>query len=123
MRQCGTKARTWISPYACSYVPKLPTVEPIVPTAQPLPFNNRAWFFEPKYDGSAGMLYLTHQSCTLYSKRGNRMTRFQELADYASLLTAMSLAGLAVLFGMRTASEVKPSWGSRSDRPRMRALC
>jgi len=27
------------------------------------------------------MLYVTRQSCTLYSKRGNRMTRFQALAD------------------------------------------
>jgi ATP-dependent DNA ligase len=36
---------------------------------------------EPKYDGFRGMLYLTRHACTLYSKRGNRMYRFQELAE------------------------------------------
>jgi ATP-dependent DNA ligase len=49
-------------------------------TVRPRPFNDPAWLFEPKYDGFRGMLYLTRQSCTLYSKRGNRMTRFQALA-------------------------------------------
>ena len=48
---------------------------------RPQPFNDPAWLFEPKYDGFRGMLYVTRQSCTLYSKRGNRMTRFQELAE------------------------------------------
>lgn len=46
-----------------------------------LPFNDRAWLFEPKSDGFRGMLYLTRQSCSFYSKRGNRMTRFQGLAE------------------------------------------
>jgi bifunctional non-homologous end joining protein LigD len=61
--------------------PVLPRVEPIVPTARAHPFNGPAWLFEPKYDGFRGVLYMTRQSCTLYSKRGNRMTRFQALAD------------------------------------------
>src|SRR5215216_2704849 len=59
----------------------LPMVSPIVPTARPRPFNDRAWLFEPKYDGFRGMLYVTRQSCTLYSKRGDRMTRFRHLAE------------------------------------------
>jgi bifunctional non-homologous end joining protein LigD len=59
----------------------LPRVAPIFPTARPLPFNNPAWLFEPKYDGFRGMLYLNRRSCTLYSKRGNRMARFQGLAE------------------------------------------
>src|SRR5690349_21909847 len=59
----------------------LPRVEPIVPTMRPQPFNDPAWLFEPKYDGFRGVLNLTRTSCTLYSKRGNRMTRFQELAE------------------------------------------
>src|SRR5215216_2492227 len=59
----------------------LPRVSPIVPTARPLPFNDPAWLFEPKYDGFRGMLYLTRQDCTLWSKRGNRMTRFSGLAE------------------------------------------
>src|SRR3954453_13933795 len=58
----------------------LPRPEPIVPTARPYPFNGPAWLFEPKYDGFRGILYLTRTSCTLYSKRGNQMTRFRELA-------------------------------------------
>jgi len=60
---------------------QLPRVQPLVPIARPLPFNDPAWLFEPKYDGFRGILYLTRTSCTLYSKRGNRMTRFQGLAD------------------------------------------
>jgi hypothetical protein len=59
----------------------LPRVEPVVPTLRPHPFSDPAWLFEPKYDGFRGVLYLTRQGCTLYSKRGNRMTRFQSLAD------------------------------------------
>lgn len=59
----------------------LPRVEPLAPTMRPQPFSDPAWLFEPKYDGFRGMLYLTRQSCMLYSKRGNRMTRFQELAE------------------------------------------
>jgi hypothetical protein len=61
--------------------PRLPRIEPIVPTAHRLPFNDPAWLFESKYDGFRGMLYLTRSSCTLYSKRGNAMRRFQDLAD------------------------------------------
>lgn len=58
----------------------LPRIAPIVPTAR-LPFNDPAWLFEPKYDGFRGMLYLSRQGCALYSKRGNRMARFQDLAE------------------------------------------
>jgi ATP-dependent DNA ligase len=60
---------------------KLPRVEPIIPTARPRPFNDPTWLFDPKYDGFRGMLYVTRQGCALYSKRRNRMTRFQALAD------------------------------------------
>jgi bifunctional non-homologous end joining protein LigD len=59
----------------------LPAIEPIVPTARPLPFNDSVWLFEPKYDGFRGMFYLTRQGCALYSKRGNRLARFQDLAE------------------------------------------
>lgn len=58
----------------------LPRVTPIVPTTRPQPFNDPAWLFEPKYDGFRGMLYVTRQSCMLYSKRGIAMTRFRDLA-------------------------------------------
>jgi bifunctional non-homologous end joining protein LigD len=59
----------------------LPRIEPLVPRARPQPFSDPAWLFEPKYDGFRGLLYLTRGGCTLYSKRGNRMTRFQALAE------------------------------------------
>jgi bifunctional non-homologous end joining protein LigD len=60
---------------------RLPVLQPIVPTLRPQAFNHPAWLFEPKYDGFRGLLYITRRGCTLYSKRGNRMTRFRELAD------------------------------------------
>jgi ATP-dependent DNA ligase len=62
-------------------ITQLPRISPIVPTARPYPFNDPAWLFEPKYDGFRGMLYLTCQGSSLYSKRGNVMTRFRGLAD------------------------------------------
>jgi bifunctional non-homologous end joining protein LigD len=58
----------------------LPHIPPVVPTLRPDPFNHPAWLFEPKYDGFRGMLYLTRSGCTLYSKRGNLMSRFSDLA-------------------------------------------
>lgn len=59
----------------------LPRIAPIVPTIRRQAFNHPAWLFEPKYDGFRGMLYLTRKGCILYSKRGNPMRRFQDLAD------------------------------------------
>lgn len=67
-------------PYA-PVVQTLPRIEPIVPMTRPQPFSDPAWLFEPKYDGFRGLLYLSRKSCTLYSKRGDRMTRFQDLAE------------------------------------------
>jgi bifunctional non-homologous end joining protein LigD len=60
---------------------RLPRVQPIAPTLRPGPFSHPAWLFEPKYDGFRGMFYLTRQGAAFYSKRGNRMTRFQALAE------------------------------------------
>jgi bifunctional non-homologous end joining protein LigD len=59
--------------------PALPRVTPIVPVSRPTAFNDPAWLFEPKYDGFRGMVYLTRQSCSIYSKRGNRFSRFEDL--------------------------------------------
>jgi bifunctional non-homologous end joining protein LigD len=59
--------------------PPLPRIAPIVPTARPQPFNDPAWLFEPKYDGFRGMVYLTRHSCSIYSERGNRFSRFEDL--------------------------------------------
>ena len=59
----------------------LPRIAPIAPIRRPQPFNGPGWLFEPKYDGFRGVLYLTHKDCTFYSKRGNHMGRFRELAE------------------------------------------
>lgn len=59
----------------------LPHIAAIVPTARSQPFNDRAWLFEPKYDGFRGLVYLTPRSCSIYSKRNNRFSRFQELRE------------------------------------------
>jgi bifunctional non-homologous end joining protein LigD len=57
----------------------LPVVEPIVPVARGVPFDDPAWLFEPKYDGFRGLLYVTRQECHFRSKQGNVLKKFQEL--------------------------------------------
>lgn len=57
----------------------LPTVEPILLTPRPDPFDDPAWLFEPKYDGYRGLLYVTRKGCHFRSKRGNVLKRFEEL--------------------------------------------
>jgi ATP-dependent DNA ligase len=59
--------------------PTLLRIAPIVPVSGPTAFKDPAWLFEPKYDGFRGMVYLTRQSCSIYSKRGNRFSRFEDL--------------------------------------------
>ena len=59
----------------------LPRVVPIVAVIRRQPFDDRDWLFEPKYDGFRGVLYLTRQGCTFYSKLGNTMSRFRDLAE------------------------------------------
>lgn len=61
--------------------PVLPRIAPIVPRLRPTPFNDPAWLFEPKYDGFRGIFYLTRRGCAMYSKRGNRFSRFPELCE------------------------------------------
>jgi len=50
-------------------------------SATPLAFDDPAWLFEPKYDGFRGLLYVSPRHCWFRSKRGNTMTRIQELAE------------------------------------------
>ena len=59
----------------------LPRIEPIVPSVRLSAFNDPQWLFEPKSDGFRGVLYLTHRGCAFYSKRGNTMSRFRDLAE------------------------------------------
>jgi ATP-dependent DNA ligase len=46
---------------------------------RPTPFNDPAWLFEPKYDGFRSLVYLTGGQCMIYSRRGNRFSKFQGL--------------------------------------------
>ena len=57
----------------------LPTVEPILLTPRPDPFDDPAWLFELKYDGYRGLLYVTRKGCHFRSKRGNVLKRFEQL--------------------------------------------
>jgi ATP-dependent DNA ligase len=42
----------------------LPTVERILLTPRPDPFDDPAWVFEPKYDGYRRLLYVTRTGCS-----------------------------------------------------------
>src|SRR3954470_18074798 len=57
----------------------LPRITPIAPSLRPQAFNGPAWLFEPNYDGFRGVVYLTGGRCSIYSKRGNKFSRFSEL--------------------------------------------
>ena len=61
--------------------PTLPRIAPIVPVSRSAPFDHPAWLFEPKFDGFRGVFYMTSRGCAMYSKRGNRFSRFPELCD------------------------------------------
>ena len=59
----------------------LPTTEPVVPMLGSPPLHDRAWLYEPKFDGFRGVLYLSGNECYIRSKRGNVLRRFGELAQ------------------------------------------
>jgi bifunctional non-homologous end joining protein LigD len=60
----------------------LPDVTPIVPVLHERAFDDPAYFFEPKYDGFRGLLYLVGRDAAFRSKRGLALTRFDELAHW-----------------------------------------
>jgi bifunctional non-homologous end joining protein LigD len=60
----------------------LPEVEPIVPMLHEHSFDDPAYFFEPKFDGFRGLLYLGGLEARFRSKRGNVLGRFDELAHW-----------------------------------------
>lgn len=62
-------------------VATIPRVQPIILTVRAEAFNDSAWLFEPKYDGFRGLLHVNGETGHFISKRGNRMKRFQTLAD------------------------------------------
>jgi ATP-dependent DNA ligase len=57
----------------------LPDVQPILITTRRDPFDDPEWLFEPKFDGSRGLLYVTRHACHFRSKRGNILKRFEQL--------------------------------------------
>jgi bifunctional non-homologous end joining protein LigD len=58
----------------------LPQVVPVLPVSRAEPFDEPAYFFEPKYDGLRGLLYLTPAECFFRSKQGNVLAQFRDLA-------------------------------------------
>jgi ATP-dependent DNA ligase len=46
----------------------LPLVQPIVRVLPGIPSDDLKWLFEPKYDGSRGMLYVTPQATYFRSR-------------------------------------------------------
>lgn len=61
-------------------VAPLPAVAPIIPLLRSDPFDDPEWFFEPKFDGFRGMLYLDGVRATFVSKQRRELTRFSRLA-------------------------------------------
>jgi bifunctional non-homologous end joining protein LigD len=59
----------------------LPSIEPIVLTNRPEPFDHPDWFFEPKYDGFRGILYSSRNGCEIRSRRDFPFDRFGELCQ------------------------------------------
>ena len=80
-RQLLRLRSVYVGPMASRTPTPLPRITPIVPVLRPAPFNNSAWLFEPKYDGFRGIVYLILGSCAIYSKRGDRFSRFREIED------------------------------------------
>jgi bifunctional non-homologous end joining protein LigD len=62
----------------------LPHIDPIILSSRPDPFDDRAWLFEPKYDGFRGVLYASSLGCEIRSRRDNRLKRFVDLWDRVS---------------------------------------
>jgi bifunctional non-homologous end joining protein LigD len=58
---------------------RLPLVDPILPVPRSEPFDDPACLFEPQYDGVRGLLYVTARDCCFRSKRGEVLSRFEEL--------------------------------------------
>jgi bifunctional non-homologous end joining protein LigD len=57
----------------------LPDIRPLRLTPRPDPFDDPEWLFEPKYDGFRGLLYVGRGGCLIRSRRGNHLSRFDDL--------------------------------------------
>jgi bifunctional non-homologous end joining protein LigD len=63
----------------------LPRVQPIIPGCRRKePFANPDWLFECKYDGFRGLWYFDRGHARLISRNGNRLSRFDALADWVA---------------------------------------
>lgn len=58
-----------------------PHIDPLRPTRAKAVPTGREWLYELKLDGFRGVLTLENGRASFTSKNGNRMPRFQELAD------------------------------------------
>ena len=59
----------------------LPRVQPIIATWRKEPFDHPEWLFDFKYDGFRALCYLEQGRSRLISRNGNRLSRFDTLAE------------------------------------------
>jgi len=59
----------------------LPSIEPLRLTRRREAFDDPDWLFELKYDGFRALLYIEAGDARFVSRNGNRMRRFDQLAE------------------------------------------
>jgi ATP-dependent DNA ligase len=69
----------------------LPQVKPIIPIARKEPFDDPDWLFEFKYDGFRALLYLVQERSHFVSRRGNTLSRFDELCRKVAAMLDVDL--------------------------------
>ena len=63
-----------------------PRAQPIIPTRRKEPFDDPEWLFDFKYDGFRGLCYVEQGRCRVISRNGNKLSRFDALADQVGRL-------------------------------------
>jgi bifunctional non-homologous end joining protein LigD len=70
----------------------LPRVQPIIPISRKEPFDDPDWLFEFKYDGFRALLYIEQGRSHFVSRRGNVLSRFDELCRKVAAMLDVDLA-------------------------------
>ena len=66
----------------------LPSVTPLSPRLQSMPFSDPDWLFEVKHDGFRALAYIEDGACRLVSRKGNEYRR-KRLVQLAGALSAL----------------------------------
>jgi bifunctional non-homologous end joining protein LigD len=70
---------------------KSPFIAPMIPTLANAPPTGPDWLHEVKFDGYRSQLHIDHGDVTIYSRRGNDLTkRFQRLKDVIASISEKS---------------------------------